>query len=1435
MPRFLQRRPAQEPEEPESAVQRRPAQEPEAPETLQAKLDVRPADDAFEREADAVAQRVVEGGSAPPISRLGGAGGQRRTAPEPAAPAPATLRSAEGQGTPLPPALRAAWEPRFGASLADVRVHTGPAAHQLSRSLNAQAFTHGRDIFFSAGRYAPDTRGGQDLLAHELAHVVQQRGGTRGVQRKAEPTKAPAAATVPPLELMGNPRPLAPPEALRATLDAEGEAPVPVRFGNMARGTVIVRRVGDGRYALNKPQAIPFTHALLRSLPGHRRPQLVLKTDSARRVEGYVGLGPPKRVARPKSLQEAIRKYPDLIGMAGFTVPNMPELTNELKGGALNVSFTGMGVNLGAFSGTLDLGIGNALVTFKGAIEVQIPGLESGRLELARDPKGRTTGKVGLGVKLSKSLSGEITVSWDGRMLEGEGRITVQGEKLSGTLTLHIMEKGRAKKLEADKKGLPPKAPRKEAKGRKPAKPQYAVFGEGELSVQMSEWLSGKAQVIVGPTGHLTVIGEITPQKEIILFPQKDYNEKLFKAEARVIYGIPVVGNVFIFGNVGVEAFAALGPAKFYNIAIAGKYSTDPEVQRHFNIKGSLNVSAAAGLKLRGEAGVGVRILAHDIKAGGAVNATAGIKAYADATPLVGYREKQGRKGEDKKGEFFIKGELDVGAQPFFELSGDVFVEVDAPWWSPVPDKRWTWPLGGKTWPLPGSFGVKAEIEHVFGAKTAPKLTFKKSTFSADKFMSDLYHDKTKAGGGGKKDRQPARWKEKNTKASPVPKPKGKGAPVGKTGPATPAKSKMARDAARGGGTADPKARTADGRTVRAHMKAAVRHGGKPPPARGVAKGAKSKGKAKPIKPPVGKGHHKQVADAAAKALKEAASKESTYAKARKAMQTRAKALEKEASSTLKKPIRMKVLFLPVAKDRKDGDIDFTIRIAPNNYEPDYTYEHPVLVLEDPAFDKFVYNALLKAGNALTGLDTPDPRDAPPGEGTSSGKKKQGKQKDSKEKEKEKEFRLLDITRINQALATPLQAVAKEAAKVKGRLGALATAQRAYRDACKAPTYADNRFKLGKVAFFVDQRINCYVMPASRITDPLVPAYHLKAEGWLEEARAGVAPSRPNAKITVGERSSGQPDSGQARQKAQSELGTMRELIADHSKNDQKVKKLQEHLDKALPSADAELAAFVTEATTLRSSCKKYFKKTDKPTWNQLNQLPTPVAATSAPTGQPGAPTLKTADIARNQFSYPDHPVTPLAAAEFIERFPESVTEDTASVLMIAAFVAEPTRDPVANVTNLLLLRNAATLEQEKVQSVFHVLSMTQAGSDPQKTPKPGDYQAWRTRGQSLYADYQKLKNDGKATHNQVQQAESAWKKWQKEPASWVSPPLKDAHAQRPAKVTDRDLKAIKQDQALLTELQEIFKRDKSLDKAAKAILQRLSTPPSQGGTKKAT
>ena len=84
------------------------------------------------------------------------------------------IKSMRVGGHPLPESERAFFEPRFGRDFSTVRLHTDSRSAGIARSINARAFTIGRDVAFGAGQYSPGTTSGRRLMAHELVHVLQQ-------------------------------------------------------------------------------------------------------------------------------------------------------------------------------------------------------------------------------------------------------------------------------------------------------------------------------------------------------------------------------------------------------------------------------------------------------------------------------------------------------------------------------------------------------------------------------------------------------------------------------------------------------------------------------------------------------------------------------------------------------------------------------------------------------------------------------------------------------------------------------------------------------------------------------------------------------------------------------------------------------------------------------------------------------------------------------------------------------------------------------------------------------------------------------------------------------------------------------------------------------------------------------------------------------------
>lgn len=167
---------------------------------LQAKLAVSRPGDLYEQEADRIAEQILRM-PAPTVQKKCApcaAGGppcpkcqdeerpkiQRASTAGTETSAPDALVDHLGPGQSLDAGTRTFMESRFGADFSGVRLHTDPVASASAKSIQARAYTLGRDIVFAPDEYRPGTTEGQRLLAHELTHVIQQQGGARAIQRK---------------------------------------------------------------------------------------------------------------------------------------------------------------------------------------------------------------------------------------------------------------------------------------------------------------------------------------------------------------------------------------------------------------------------------------------------------------------------------------------------------------------------------------------------------------------------------------------------------------------------------------------------------------------------------------------------------------------------------------------------------------------------------------------------------------------------------------------------------------------------------------------------------------------------------------------------------------------------------------------------------------------------------------------------------------------------------------------------------------------------------------------------------------------------------------------------------------------------------------------------------------------------------------------------
>ncbi|WP_295721203.1 DUF4157 domain-containing protein [Mucilaginibacter sp.] len=174
---------------------------------LQAKLSVGAPDDALEHEADNVADKVVnmpensfiqhkthfsEGRKAQ-LSPLTGSIQKKNDISGTAVPSDVgrQIESSKGGGNTMDEGTKSFMESRFGTEFSDVKIHTGAESGQLSKALNAQAFTVGKDIYFNQDKYNPGTKSGKRLLAHELTHTIQQGDVPQSVQRDTDVVNMP--------------------------------------------------------------------------------------------------------------------------------------------------------------------------------------------------------------------------------------------------------------------------------------------------------------------------------------------------------------------------------------------------------------------------------------------------------------------------------------------------------------------------------------------------------------------------------------------------------------------------------------------------------------------------------------------------------------------------------------------------------------------------------------------------------------------------------------------------------------------------------------------------------------------------------------------------------------------------------------------------------------------------------------------------------------------------------------------------------------------------------------------------------------------------------------------------------------------------------------------------------------------------------------------
>ncbi|MBV8357611.1 MAG: DNA/RNA non-specific endonuclease [Deltaproteobacteria bacterium] len=576
-----------------------------------------------------------------------------------------------------------------------------------------------------------------------------------------------------------------PSQRVKDEIEAQGYKGLDVRVmvvGLTAEGHVKVRADKAKNYGSIGMGSMPLLNPWTQLLGGMSVNFSIINNEIAR---GHASLQAGSK--DPNDWLHALQKTADALGGLGLKIGRPTASTNKFDGTKLTLGVSNLHVEVGDFiDAHFNLSVENMgppkidATADINIADINIKGMAKGQLKLANDT-GKLVGQVSLAINYKDfSGDGNVTYKPDGSV-DVTGKVAYNANKLSGEIQFVATDPQAAENFTKNaiaaaggEKNIQEAAPPAPVPPPKAGQKKRALAATGQLAFNLTDWFAGTVNVVVDSKGAVTVIGKIAPPAEIRLFDQRDWDNELFKFEAKAYYGIPVVGDLNLFANISLHAITKLGPAKIYNIEILGTYSTDPERQKSIQISGSINISAYGGLRLRAEGGAGVEILEHDLKFGIGLNADVGVQAYADARPTIGYRDP---------GVFYISGTLELVAQPVLGLGGDFFIAVETPWWSPLSDHKWTWPLFSKEWPLTNPIGISAAVkDYELGSKKVPEIALKPPEFDPSKFMTSMVDDTlpNKSGGAGAGQ---GTFKEDGTVMKPIVPPKKPAPKVAETKP----------------------------------------------------------------------------------------------------------------------------------------------------------------------------------------------------------------------------------------------------------------------------------------------------------------------------------------------------------------------------------------------------------------------------------------------------------------------------------------------------------------------------------------------------------------------------------------------------------------------------------------------------------------------------
>ncbi|HEX7317665.1 MAG TPA: DUF4157 domain-containing protein [Pyrinomonadaceae bacterium] len=539
-------------------------------------------------------------------------------------------------GRPLDTGTRDTMGSRFGQDFNNVRVHDDGAAHHAAKSLNADAFTTGRDIYFSQGAYNPSSQSGQKLIAHELAHVVQQNQGAAGAKPQGFSVSHPSD----PLERQAD---AAADAVMRGEMfPALTSSTAPV-FHRQAGGAAPAPTAAPGGAAAAGAKDYAFDIA----------GTTVVFKDILKKV----GVGDKLKVP-PKYLKTPLPFFK-------LTDASIDLDENKMPTGAT----VGLAVSRAPLEGTGSVTVdksgkatGTAHVVFSSS---KIPGLKQTELDVRVTQKDFAF-DASVDFELPK-VTGNLKYKYADQKHSGKGKANYEGAKLKGGLEIIMSEAG-------------------------------LISGSGMLEMELFKGLRGEVEVAVDEKKNIGVKGKLSVPGQVELFPEKKYEKNFFSFEKKFpIWGItiPVIDvNVGIFAEIhaGAGFRAKFGPGVLRDIALTGEFGTDPEAATEFGLGGEFFVPAGAEVVANIGGGIGLGMAVADITGGIEALGVAGL--YSALTVRPNFRYSGGKYTVSGMAEIAGVAQLKFGVMAFAKIDVGVWLFKGTVWRKDWMLAEWIWNTG---------------------------------------------------------------------------------------------------------------------------------------------------------------------------------------------------------------------------------------------------------------------------------------------------------------------------------------------------------------------------------------------------------------------------------------------------------------------------------------------------------------------------------------------------------------------------------------------------------------------------------------------------------------------------------------------------------------------------------------------------------------------